>query len=161
VRVHQVGGVFSLLRQGLTLGVQFGTHSVEALLWVAQTLEEAVYQPGSLTHSAEGISFVLDNPLLRVGAFTSVRILVDGVEVPAERVHLRPGPGTPWRTAAAVGPDSPFALAPGDGSEFAVAGNFPTGPDGMTVRIELHEPAIPPRVWFQFWEIPSEATHPP
>jgi hypothetical protein len=161
VGTHQLGGVLSLLRQGLTLGVQFGTHSVEALLWVAQTVEEGVYVPHSLTRTVEGIAFTLDNPLLRVGAFTSLRLRIDGTDVAGEFVRLRRGPGTPWRTAASIGADSSYALAPGDRTEFDVVGAFGHGTEALTVRLELRSPAIPPLVWFEFTETPSEAPSAP
>jgi hypothetical protein len=154
---RHVGGVLSVLRQGLTLGVQFGTHSVEALLWVAQSVEEGVYEAHSLARTSEGITFALENPLLRVGAFTSLRVLVDGAEIPGERVRLRAGAGSPWRTAASLGPDASYHLAPGDRTEFDLLGTLGRGSDPITVRLELRCPAIPPVVWFEFTENPSEA----
>lgn len=149
---RHVGDVLSLVRQGLTLGVQFGTHSVEALLWVAETVEEGVYEAGSLRRTAEGISFALDNPPLRVGAFTSLRVRVGEAEVTGDRIRIRPGPGTAWRTAASVGPDAPFHLGPGDRSEFDLVGEFGSVRESVTVRIELRTPAVPPLVWFEFAE---------
>jgi hypothetical protein len=146
-----------LIRQGLTLGVQFGTHSVGALLWVAETVEEAVYEPHSLRRTSEGIGFVLDNPPLRVGAFTALEIRVDGTAVPGDRVRFRPGPGSPWRTAASLSPEATLNLGPGDRTEFDLVGAFGTEGDPVTVRLELHNPAVPPAVWFEFNESPSEA----
>jgi hypothetical protein len=140
----------------MTLGVQFGTHSVEALLWVAETVEEGVYEAGSLRRTPEGISFALDNPLLRVGAFTSIALRVDGERIPGERVRLRAGPGSAWRTAATIGADAPLGLGPGDRTELEILGDF--GPDAkpIAVRVELRTPAIPPLVWFEFHDSPSE-----
>jgi hypothetical protein len=152
---RHVGDVLSLLRQGITVGVQFGTHSVEALLWVAETVEEGVYEAGSLARSADGVTFVLDNPLLRVGLFTSLKVLIDGTEVPGEHVRLRPGAGTSWRTAGSVGPESGYSFAPGDRTEFDVRGGFGRANAPITVRLELRSPAIPPLVWFEFTESPT------
>jgi len=152
-----LGEYLSLLRQGLTLGVQFGTHSIEALLWVAETVEEGVYEAHSLRRTAEGIAFALDNPPLRVGAFTSLQLRVDDAPVPGDRVRLRAGPGSPWRTAAAITPEASLPLAPGNRTEFEVVGTFGRGSDPITVRLELHTPAIPPLVWFEFNESPTEA----
>ncbi len=153
---RHVGDVLSLVRQGLTVGVQFGTHSVEALLWVAETVEEGVYESHSLRRTPQGITFALDNPLLRVGAFTSIRMFVNRAVVPGDRVRLRPGPGSLWRTAASVARGASLSLIPGARTEMEVDGEFGAGDDVLTVRIELHTPAIPPLVWFEFDDIPTE-----
>jgi hypothetical protein len=151
---RHVGEYLSLLRQGLTLGVQFGPHSVEALLWAAETVEEGVYVAGSLRRTPGGIAFALDNPPLRVGAFTSIRILVDGRPIAPDLVRLRCGAGAPWRGASSVGPGSELHLGPGDRTEFEVVGSFGKGAAPLTVRLELRTPAIPPLVWFEFSESP-------
>ncbi|MGA8303077.1 MAG: hypothetical protein WA691_03080 [Thermoplasmata archaeon] len=156
---RHVGEYLSLLRQGLTLGVQFGPHSVEALLWAAETVEEGVYEAGSLRRTPGGIAFALDNPPLRVGAFTSIRVLVDGRPIFPELVRLRAGGGSAWRASSSVGPGSALNLGPGDRTEFEVVGSFGKGAGPLTVRLELHTPAIPPLVWFEFSETPS-GSHP-
>ncbi|MGA9838994.1 MAG: hypothetical protein WBF81_07145 [Thermoplasmata archaeon] len=158
---HHAGNLLSLVRQGLTLSVQFGPHSVEALLWVAETIEEGVYEAGSLRRTAEGIAFALDNPLLRVGAFASLAVRVNGEPVSGARVRFRPGAGTPWRTAESVTSGSSFSLAPGDRTEVEVDGRFGRPGDPVTVRIELRTPAIPPRVWLEFTETATDAERPP
>jgi hypothetical protein len=157
VGARHVGDVLSLLRQGLTLGYQYGTHSVEALLWVAETVEEGVYESGSLRRTPEGIAFALENPPLRVGAFTSIALRVDGTPVPGDSVRFRSGPGAPWRIGAAVAANAPLNLAPGDRTEFDLRGEFGRGGDSITVRLELRTPAVPPLVWFEFSESPTEA----
>jgi hypothetical protein len=156
VGARHVGDVLSLLRQGLTVGYQYGTHSVEALLWVAETVEEGVYEAGSLRRTPEGIAFALNNPPLRVGAFTSLVLRVAGVAVPSDSVRIRPGPGAPWRLATTVADSSPLYLAPGDRTEFELQGSFGHGSDPITVRLELHTPFLPPLVWFEFHESPTE-----
>lgn len=153
---RHLGDVLSLVRQGLEVGVEYGTHSIETLLWIAETVEESVYEPHSLRRTAGGLAFALDNPLLRVGAFTSLVLQVNGVPVPGDRVRLRAGSGTPWRTALTVGSEAPLLLAPGDRTEFDVEGDFGRDPSEITVRLELRAPAIPPRVWFEFVEAPAE-----
>ena len=142
----------------MTLGVQFGTHSVEALLWVAETVEEGVYAAGSLRRTTEGLAFVLDNPPLRVGRFTSVVLRVNGDAVPAGRVRLRVGEGSSWRTAASIDAVAPLDLGPGDRLEFGLLGVFGQGAASITVRLELRTPAIPPLVWFEFDERPLEVS---
>jgi hypothetical protein len=153
---RHVGDVLSLLRQGLTLGYQYGTHSIEALLWVAETVEEGVYESGSLRRSSVGIAFALDNPPLRVGAFSSLGIRVDGAPVPGDQVRFRAGPGTPWRTAAALATSAPLYLAPGARTEFELDGAYGEGGDRITIRIELQVPAVPPLVWFEFTDSATE-----
>ncbi len=152
---HHLGGVLSLLRQGLAVEVDYGTHSLEALVEVAETVEESVYEPHSLRRTPGGLAFALDNPPLRVGAFTSLVVRVNEVPVRPDRIRLRPALGAPWRSADAIGPDAPLALAPGDRTELVLTGEFGTASE-LTVRLELHAPAIPPRVWFEFRETPVE-----
>jgi hypothetical protein len=154
---RHVGDVLSLVAQGLRLGVEFGTHSVEALLWVAETVEEGVYEAKSLRWTAEGLEFALDNPPLRVGAFTSLVIRWDGSVVPADRIQWRSGPGTEWRPAESISAAAPLRLAPGDRTEFRLFGERGPRDREITVRLELHTPAIPPRVWFEFTERAEEA----
>jgi hypothetical protein len=153
---RHVGDVLSVVRQGLTLGIQFGTHSIEALLWVAETVEEGVYEAGSLRRIPDGIAFVLDNPPLRVGAFSRLTVLIDGAAVPGSLVRFRPGDGAAWRTAGSISAGSTWNLAPGDRTEFEVAGDFGVGANALTVRLELYTPSVPPLVWFEFSESPSE-----
>jgi hypothetical protein len=155
---HHPGGLLSLVRQGLTIGVQFGTQSIEALLWVAQTIEEGIYVDGSLHRTPDGIAFALDNPILRVGAFHELRVLVDGAPIAAEAVHFRSGEGADWRPADTIGPDTPWELRPGDRTEFDVRGSFGAGTDPLTVRLELRTRTIPPLVWFEFREKPARGT---
>ncbi len=145
----------------MTIGVQFGTHSIEALLWVAQTVEEGIYEPDSLHRTADGIAFALDNPCLRVGAFTELRVLVDGTVVPGDGVRLRRGAGGTWRTASSVTPETTWDLAPGDRSEFEILGTFGQGNNSITVRLEMTTRSIPPLVWFEFNERPPEGSRTP
>lgn len=157
---RHLGEVLSVVRQGLTLGVQFGTHPLEALLWVAETVEEGVYEAGSLRRTEHGVAFALDNPPLRVGAFTHLGVLVDGAPVAGDRVRFRRGEGTPWRTAESLVPNAPWDLAPGDRTEFEIDGSFGEGGGPLTVRLEFRTPAVPPLVWFEFRESPTEAALP-
>jgi hypothetical protein len=157
---HHLGDLLSLVRQGLTVGVEYGAHSIEALLWIAETVEESVYEPHSLRRTADGLAFAIDNPLLRVGAFASLALRVNGTPIEGDRVRLRPGSGTDWRTASSVNAPDPLALVPGDRTEFEVVGDFGQGLSEITVRLELHTPAIPPRVWFEFVEVPAEVAAP-
>jgi hypothetical protein len=147
---RRFGPLLSLLRQGLSVGVEFGAHSLEALLWVAETVEQSVYERGSLTRTPEGLRFWLNNPPLRVGAFSSLRVAIDGTHVPAERARVRGGPGLPWRTLTEISGERPLELRPGERTEVAVEGVPSAGVRELTVRLELQSTAIPPLVWFEF-----------
>ena len=151
---RHVGDVLALVGQGLRLGVEFGTHSLEALLWVAETVEESVYEPRSLVRRPDGIAFALDNPPLRVGAFAAITVSVNGAVVPGDAVLFRAGRETEWRPASRVTSSEPLFLGPGTRTEFRLRGDFGSGDAELTVHLELHEPAIPPRVWFEFTEVP-------
>jgi hypothetical protein len=157
VASRHVGDVLSLVRQGLTLGVEYGTRSIEALLWVAETVEEGVYEPRSLHRTDAGLAFALDNPPLRAGAFTSLVLRVNGRAVPGDRIRWRPGSGSAWRTAASVDEAAPLDFGPGDRTEFEVDVADGAAEGSVTVRLELRMPAIPPLVWFEFTDRPSEA----
>jgi hypothetical protein len=151
---HHLGTALSLVRQGLTVGREFGVHSLEALLWVAETVEESVYAPRSLVRTHEGLAFVLSNPPLRMGAFSSLRLLLDGVEVPPGEVRFRSGADRPWRTAAEVSRLTPLELRPGEPTEVTIGRAPAEGPRAVTIRLELQSVAIPPLVWFEFTEVP-------
>jgi hypothetical protein len=160
VRPRPPTGWLSLLRQGLTLGVDYGTHSLTALLAVAETVEDSVYEAGSLHRTADGIAFALDNPPLRVGAFAELQLLVDGVAVPAERIRFRPGEGRPWRSAATVTPGWPLEWGPGDRTEFDVRVPVPDPKARVCVRVELRTYAIPPLVWCEVRAVPATGEAP-
>lgn len=147
---RRFGSWLSLLRQGLSIERVFGRHSLEALVSVAETIEESVYERGSLARTPNGFSFRLSNPPLRIGAFSSLRLIVDDAPVTAERVRLRGGRGLPWRSTADISKEHPLALAPGDRIEFAVEDTLPEGAPELRIRLELQSTAIPPLVWFEF-----------
>ncbi|MGB6501566.1 MAG: hypothetical protein WBG19_09270 [Thermoplasmata archaeon] len=150
MRSSSVGRAFSVARQGIELGVDFGVHSVEALLWIAETIEESVYHAGSLSRAPEGVRFLLRNPPLRAGAFSAFRLTWNGARVDPARVRLRAGPDAAWRTGASVTSATPVDLLPGRSIE--VTAGIPPADIGTTatVRLELECPAIPPLVWVEF-----------
>jgi hypothetical protein len=150
MRTSRLGSLLSAVRQGIALEVGFGTRSLEALVWIAETVEEAVYATGSLCWDAGLLSFELTNPPLRVGAFRALRAVVGGREVPPGRLRVRRGPGVPWRSAASLSAETPLELVPGQVTEFVI--DAPTAPEAarITVRLELDSVAIPPLVWLEF-----------
>lgn len=153
---RHVGDVLSLVRQGFRLGVEFGTQSIEALLWVAETVEEGVYESHSLRRTEDGLEFALDNPPLRVGAFESLSVRVDGTVLDPARVRFRAAPGAPWRLGSSITPATPWCLAPGDRTEFRLEGEIGSSGEETTVRLELRTAAVPPLVWLEFTDRPEE-----
>lgn len=143
-----------LARQGFELGWDFGMQALAEMGRVAELVEHAVYQQGSLGASPPGapgrVGFILRNPPLRVGAFSSVRLLWDGVPVDPDRSGvLVAGTGT-WRKFSGVGPESPLSLPVGVRSTFALEPPTTALAGTHQVRMELESVAIPPRVWFEF-----------
>lgn len=144
---------FSLLRQGLSVEREFGRHSLEALVSIAETIEQSVYERGSLARTANGFAFCLNNPPLRLGAFSSLHLILDEVPISPERVRLRSGPGRAWRELTDLSKEQPLDIGPGARIEFAVDGPFPEGMKDLGIRLELQSIAIPPLVWFEFTDI--------
>ena len=157
---HRVGSALRVAREALGLALDFGVESLEAFAWVAATVESSVYVPHSLVRSPSGIRFALANPPLRIGAFSSVRIRVDGNPVPPDRVRIRSERVGRWRTAAELSAESALELQAGSFTEFEV--DLPAGklPAELTVRLELQSVAIPPLVWMEFREPLGEAPPP-
>jgi hypothetical protein len=147
---RRIGPVLSLLRQGLSLEREFGTHSLEAMLWVAETVEASVYEAGSLRLGPDGLSFALASPPLRVGAFATVRLSVNGAPVDPERVRLRTERAPEWRTSSDLDADRPVHLAPGERAEFLLLEPTVVVGSETTVRLDLTSVAIPPLVWVEF-----------
>lgn len=154
VRPRAPAGTLSLLRQGITIELGYGLRALEALLAIAEAVEDAVYESGSLRRIPGGLAFALDNPPLRVGAFDQVKVLIDDGPAAPEAVRLRKGPGTDWRTAADVTAESPFEWRPGERTEFEVILPAPAEEHRICVRVELRSVAIPPIVWCEIREVP-------
>jgi hypothetical protein len=150
------GPLLSLLRQGFSLEAEFGTHSLEAMLGVAETVEASVYEPGSLRVTPTGLLFSLANPPLRLGAFSSLRLRLDGAPVDPALVRVRTWSDRRWRETRALDATHPLLLGPGERSQVAV--DILPAPQGsdVTVRLELTSVAIPPVVWLEFRDRPTE-----
>jgi hypothetical protein len=153
-----VGTWLSLAHQTISLEVEFGAHALEALLWVAETVEESVYEPGSLAWTREGLRFALANPPLRAGAFLAIRAELNGAAVPAEQLELRHGEGSAWTPAATICRTAPFELVPGRRTEVQIRCPVRPGAEPVRVRLEFENVAIPPLVWLEFQNTPREAT---
>ncbi len=150
---RRIGSWLSLLRQSISVGYDFGARPLEALLWVAETVERSVYEPGSLVRIPDGYAFALANPPLRSGAFATARLAIDRQPVDPADLFVREL-GRPWRSAASLSRDDPLRLAPGRRTEFRA--RVAPGVSARTVafRLELESVAIPPLVWFEFEDLP-------
>lgn len=149
-----LGRWLSLLRQGFELDVDFGTHSVEAMAWIAEVVESSVYARDSLRRTPDGVAFRLANPPLRLGAFGAARLTVWGTLVPPTAWELRTGGAGSWRTAASLSPEAPITLLPGEPIEVQTASGPVSGL--VRVRLELESVAIPPPVWLEFDDVVRE-----
>lgn len=152
MRAGSFSHLLSAARQGFELGFEHGAHSVEALLWVAETVEESVYRSGSLLGGPDGLRFVLSNPPLRGGAFSALRLRVNGAAVAPDRFRVRTAGMADWRPAATLSKAAPVEIVAGRPVEFGAAVSLPVGAPAE-VRLELECPAIPPLVWVEFRDI--------
>jgi hypothetical protein len=150
VRSASVARLFSAARQGLEVGLEYGAHSLEALLWIAETVEESVYRTGSLARTPEGVRFTLSNPPLRLGAFSAVRLAWNGAPVPSGSLRIRAGIQGTWRVASEVTSPAPIDLLPGIPIDIEVALPPRSVGSSALVRLELECRAIPPVVWLEF-----------
>jgi hypothetical protein len=139
----------ALLREGIEVGWEFGAHSLVELARVAEYIEREVYTAGSLVGGPGGLKFRLGNPPLRLGAFHRLVVSVDGVIVPPRSATVSVGGGAP-RALDSVSRSEPVELLPGRGAAFTVRPETPVPVGALTtVRLELHNVAIPPRVWLE------------
>ena len=142
-----------LLKQGVSIGVEFGIGSLEGLARTAEFLEHSVYERGSLTWQPDRLTFTLLNPPLRMGAFDAMRIRINGAPVPSAGALVAPE-GAPAPTRFSESDSArPVALPVGRRTRFTVVGPVP--PDRpVHVRLELHSVAIPPTVSLEFVDTP-------
>jgi len=151
---HRIGSLLHLVGEAIRLELEFGTQSLEALAWIAETVEASVYVPHSLAKTPTGFRFALSNPPLRIGAFSSLLLRVDGTPVPLDRVRVRVGPDRAWRTTTQLDRVHPLELQAGSGLELEADWPLPEGSGPVTVRLELRSLAIPPLVWLEVRDTP-------
>ena len=154
--LHQIRLDLSLVRQGVTIGYQFGVRSIEELGRIAELVERSVYERHSLTRTPEGLRFTLLNPPLRMGAFSSLGLLLDGVPLPPERSWVRTG-REDRRSFSSVDRDHPVTLPIGSRTTIEAEVSPSANKGAIRVRLDLRSVAIPPRVWFEFTDEPHEA----
>lgn len=141
----------SLLRQGLSVGWEFGAQSLEELASVGEFLEHCVYEPRSLHRVPGGVAFTLRNPPLRMGAFSSIRVRWDHEPVPPGSVTLLREGEAIGRPLDAIDVHHPVAFSFGRRTSFRLGIGSPS-PGDHHVRLELQSVAVPPLVWFEFTE---------
>jgi hypothetical protein len=148
MRFGRLRGDLALAREGVEVAVGFGARSLEGLVDVAELLEHSVYEPQSLRRTPEGFGFVLLNPPLRMGAFSSVRLLWDGTPVASGHGAILL-PDAPPRPLESIVRGDPVTLPVGRRTRFTVrAEDVANG--RHHVRLELQSIAVPPLVWFEF-----------
>jgi len=148
MRSSRIRGDLALLREGVEVAVGFGVRSLEGLVDVAELLEHSVYEPRSLRSTGDGFCFTLLNPPLRMGAFSSVRLLWNGSEVDPTRAALAVGRSAA-RPLGSIAAASPVTLPIGERVRFSVHA-APVEPGRHRVRLELQSVAVPPLVWLEF-----------
>jgi hypothetical protein len=148
MRSGRLRGDLALLTQGIEVAVTLGVRSLEGLAGVAELIEHSVYEHRSLARTPDGLTFVLRNPPLRMGAFSSIRVLVDGIAIPPEATAFEMG-GLARVLMNTVDRDRPVTLPVGERTRVHLQCAPPVG-DRVHLRLELQSVAIPPRVWFEF-----------
>lgn len=154
---HRVEALLGLARQGIGIGLEFGPHALEAMVWVGLAVERAVYQPDSFVRTSRGLQFTLANPPLRAGAFSGLRVGLDGRTPAAEGVRWRDVSAARWRDATGITPGEPLHFRPGEPLVFDVTSPPVEAPRPVAVRLEFQSVAIPPLVWFEFTDTPRAA----
>ncbi len=140
----------SVLRQGVSLGSEFGWEALAEFTRIGEFLEKSIYREGSLRLDREGkISLVLDNPPLRVGAFLGAYLSLDGVELPPEDSWCVDERFGRLRPLSSLSRADPLILRPGESTTFSAKPPGPCGSGVHTVRLTLHSVAIPPPVWLE------------
>ncbi|HYK94210.1 MAG TPA: hypothetical protein VEY07_09275 [Thermoplasmata archaeon] len=139
----------SVVRQGLRLFWEFGLQPLEEMVRVAELLEHSVYERGSLVRRGSRIEFVLLNPPLRMGAFSSIAARLDDVPVAPEAAFISPGGTGASRAFSTITRDDPLTIPVGVRTRISLEAPQ-VEPGHRRVRLELHSRAIPPRVWFEF-----------
>jgi hypothetical protein len=140
----------SVLRQGLTVGVEFGFGSLEELARIGWELERGIYPIGTLESAPEGVRFRLWNPPLRIGAFSSIHARWDGAPVDPMRSWVSTDRAPTPRTLDSVTRGAPLELGVGEGSVFVLGPPAGPSPGRHRVRIEWLSSAVPPTVWIEF-----------
>lgn len=151
MRLRSVQLDLELAREGLLLGWRFGARSVGELARIGVYIQRSVYERGSLLQRPDGFSFRLPNPPLRLGAFGSLRLALDGIPLAPEATWVRTEPAREPRPASTIDREHPLLLLPGVPLEIGARRDPPPSVGStLSVRIVLGNIAIPPPVWMEF-----------
>jgi hypothetical protein len=145
-----LGRDLSLLRQGISIGAEFGPHALVMLARIAEIVEDSVYDPRSLRATPRGIRFLLQNPPLRIGAFASIQARVNDVDVPPALARFRTSAEGDFRSFQDVSRNRPLTMSPGQRTEVELDLTEPVRKGPVTIHLSVRSVAIPPLVWFEF-----------
>lgn len=141
-------GDLSLLRQGISIGWEFGRKALIELARVAELIETSVYEADSLQSIPSGVQFVLRNPPLRMGMFDRLSIEWDGTRLEPSDWHvIVDQEGT--RSGSSITPGAPLGIPVGVRTIFQLRVTTIDHGDHR-VRMEFHNVAVPPLVWMEF-----------
>ena len=140
-----------LVRDGLSVGWEFGAHSLAELTRIAEFLEHCVYEPGSLSAATGGARFVLRNPPLRMGAFSAIRVQWDGRAIPGDCATVQTGDDAEPRRLSEITALDPITFGFGRRTTFRLTMPSPTAGEHH-IRVEWQSVAVPPLVWLEFRE---------
>ncbi|MCI4319638.1 MAG: hypothetical protein L3J87_01190 [Thermoplasmata archaeon] len=140
----------SLVRQGLSVGWEFGLRSLEDLGSFGEMLQHSVYEAGSFRRVPGGVGFVFRNPPLRMGAFSAVRLFLDGQRHPDACAWVHPAGVARAIGFPEVGVETPLVIPVGQRTHFFLSGTEALRDGAHEIRLELQSVAIPPVVWFSF-----------
>lgn len=146
-----------MLRQGISVGASFGLASLEELARVGLELEEGVYRTGSLVRVPAGVRFRLTNPPLRIGAFHTLRVYWDGVQLDPDLAHVATERCPELRPISAVDGGDPLVLGVGESSTFSLTLPAASTAGRHRIRVEWVSVAVPPVVWLEFVDVPGAA----
>jgi hypothetical protein len=138
-----------LVRDGVRVAFDFGVPTLTGLVAVAELLGHDVYEVGSLQRTTEGVRFLLRNPPLRMGAFSGLKLFVEGQPIPPPDAQVIPGGADRPVRFSEIDRAHPVTLPIGQRTAFHLRlASIPSGP--LHLRLELQSVAIPPLVWLEF-----------
>jgi hypothetical protein len=148
----------SVFRQGLYVGFEFGARALAHLTSVGELIQQNVYETGSLRLAGDRVEFVLRNPPLRMGAFSSLGVAFDSIPVALDFVEVDPGTAGTWYRANGVTRETPITLPVGQRTCIRLKVSPTPNVGAHHVRLELRSLAIPPLVWLEFVDVLRHAT---
>jgi hypothetical protein len=142
----------SVFRQGLYVGFEFGARALAHLTSVGELIQQNVYETGSLRLAGDRVEFVLRNPPLRMGAFSSLGVAFDSTPLAPDVVEVDPGTAGTWY------PSAPITIPVGQRTRIRLKVHPTPTVGAHHVRLELRSLAIPPLVWLEFVDVLRHST---